>query len=497
MSENHLADGEPLDSGVLAVTLLLRMCGREATPAAVRLSAGESKQPFSYQDIGYVLTHFSISHQRKRFSIKKARNSNMPLLCRAQDGRFFLILSFKEGKFLIRFPEKSQTQVVSEKDLEDIWDKFCIVNTDSPELKIRNDNFDFFFVFGLFSNFKIYLLHITFSSFCINLLSLMTPLFLLVVIDKVLSSGSEETLNVLVFGLIVVVVFEIILSFIKEKVFSFISNKIDIAISSMIVEKIVSLPFSFFANQKTGSIASSVNEVKKIRNFVTGGSITTVIDAAFTFIFLLVMFQINPEISIYIACGIAALVVVCVAISPWMRRYANKSAEAENERDSYLAETLSGIGTVKAFAMEPAIRRSWAAQAVQSAMLHVESGTANNWSQQISSAISKALIVLTLWLGARAVIAGDMTPGEFIAFNMLVGRVSTPALRVAQFWPDLQSTRVAMTRLNTILQQPSERRFGTRGRGGMAIKGAIGLTDVTVSYEAEAPQGLSSPRFSW
>ena len=112
------------------------------------------------------------------------------------------------------------------------------------------------------------------------------------------------------------------------------------------------------------------------------------------------------------------------------------------------------------------------------------------WAQQTAQAISKSVTVLILFLGARAVIQGDLTIGELVAFNMISGQVAAPVLRLAQLWQDFQQARVSIERLGDILNTMPEQSGG--GQAGLPpIKGAIGFEHVTFRYRLDAAAVLS------
>jgi ATP-binding cassette, subfamily B, bacterial HlyB/CyaB len=116
--------------------------------------------------------------------------------------------------------------------------------------------------------------------------------------------------------------------------------------------------------------------------------------------------------------------------------------------------------------------------------------TLGNIGNQSVQFINKMTIVLTLYFGAKAVIAGDLTVGELVAFNMLAARVAQPVLRIAQLWQEFQQTRISVARLGDILNTPRE--VARRGAGSLPpIKGTIRYEHVTFRYLLDGPAVLS------
>ena len=160
------------------------------------------------------------------------------------------------------------------------------------------------------------------------------------------------------------------------------------------------------------------------------------------------------------------------------------------KNQAFLVESVSGVETVKAAAVEPQMQRRWEEQLAGYVGISFKTAQLSNISQQVVQLIQKVTMALTLWFGARLVIDGDMTVGQLVAFNMLSGRVSQPILRLAQLWQDFQQTRISIERLGDILNEKTEAQAGP-GRGALpAIKGDVHFDGVTFRYRPDGPEIL-------
>src|SRR5262249_53375832 len=116
--------------------------------------------------------------------------------------------------------------------------------------------------------------------------------------------------------------------------------------------------------------------------------------------------------------------------------------------------------------------------------------TLGNIGGQIVQFVNKFTIVATLYLGAKSVMAGDLTVGELVAFNMLAGRVAQPVLRIAQLWQDFQQTRISIARLGDILN--TQREPAQNAAASLpSIKGEIRFEHVTFRYLINGPPVMS------
>jgi ATP-binding cassette, subfamily B, bacterial HlyB/CyaB len=117
---------------------------------------------------------------------------------------------------------------------------------------------------------------------------------------------------------------------------------------------------------------------------------------------------------------------------------------------------------------------------------------ARRYASQGIQMISKLVTAAVLFWGAKAVMTGDMTVGELVAFNMLAGRVSQPVLRLAQMWQDFHQTRLSIDRLGDILNTKPEQASTASRTTLPALQGDIRLERVTFRYQVDGPEILKN-----
>ena len=132
------------------------------------------------------------------------------------------------------------------------------------------------------------------ASFFLNCFGLVTPLFFQVIIDKVLVHHGLTTLDVLIFGLVVISIFEALLGALRTYIFSHTTNRIDVELGAKLFNHLLGLPIGYFAARQAGQSVARVRELENIRNFITGSALTLVVDLFFTVIFFLVMRHFSP-----------------------------------------------------------------------------------------------------------------------------------------------------------------------------------------------------------
>ncbi len=199
-----------------------------------------------------------------------------------------------------------------------------------------------------------------------------------------------------------------------------------------------------------------LRELEQIRQFLTSSALTLIIDLFFATIFIGVLYLYSPSLTAIVAASIPLYVLVSLVASPMLKQRIDEKFRRGAENQSFLVESIAGIETVKAMALEPALQRRWEeglAGYVTAAFGVIGVST---FAQQAVQAVSRIVTVGILFFGARSVITGELTIGELVAFNMIAGQVAQPVLRLAQLWQDFQQTRVSIDRLGDILNTPTE-----------------------------------------
>ena len=197
------------------------------------------------------------------------------------------------------------------------------------------------------------------ASFVVQLFTLANPLLIQVIIDKVISQRSLDTLQVLGMALVAVTIFEGVLNSLKTFLFQQTTNRIDMRLGSEVIDHLLRLPLGYFDRRPVGELSTRVGELEKIRNFLTGQALTTVLDGAFSVIYIAVMCVYSWQLTIVALCVVPIQVGLTILGAPLFRRQFREAAKENAKTQSHLVEVLTGIQTVKAQNVEMISRWKW------------------------------------------------------------------------------------------------------------------------------------------
>lgn len=192
--------------------------------------------------------------------------------------------------------------------------------------------------------------------------------------------------------------------------------------------------------------------------------------------------------TLIVVLSLPCYAILSLSFTPVLRARLNDKFNRGAENQAFLVETISGIDTVKAMAVEPHWIRKWENQLagyVSSSFRTATVGTVANGGVTL---ISKLVTVATMYFGARLVIDGRLTVGQLIAFNMLAGQVAQPVMRLAQLWTDFQQTGISVERLGDILNARTE--VASAKSALPRIAGRVVLEEVVFRYRPDGPEVL-------
>lgn len=345
--------------------------------------------------------------------------------------------------------------------------------------------FDFSWFIPAIVKYRKLLGEVLLISFVLQIIALVTPMFFQVVMDKVLVNNALKTLDVIVIGLLAATLFEISLTGIRTYVFSHTSSKIDVELGAKLFRHLLSLPISYFQARRVGDSVARIRELENIRSFLTSNGLMLVMDVLFSFVFIAVMLYYSVELTMIVLASIPLYILLTIVFTPVLRNKLDQKFNRNAENQSFLVETINGIDTIKAMAVEPKWNQQWEKQLAS----YVVSGVnANNVSILANSGVtlvSKLVTIGIMWLGVSLVLENKLTIGELIAFNMLSGQVASPILRIAQLWNDFQQVGISMARLGDILNTRTEV-TGQKTRIPK-IAGSIEFDQISFRYRPDTP----------
>jgi len=466
--------------------LISKLHGISADVAQLQHQFG--RETFTTQTILLAAKKLGLKAKHVWQDLDRLDRVRLPAMGIDRSGNYFIVgkidTSHEVTRMLIQRPGQAP-EVLSLNHFAEHWTGELILFTSRANLAGEMAKFDFTWFIPAVIKYRKTLGEVLLISFTLQIIGLVTPLFFQVVMDKVLVNHAMKTLNVIAIGLIAATLFEAVLTGIRTAVFANTSSKIDVELGTRLFGHLLSLPISYFQARRVGDSVARIRELENIRSFLTSNAMTLVLDLVFSFVFLGVMLWYSATLTLIVVASIPLYVILSFIYTPILRAKLNDKFNKSAENQSFLVETISGMDTVKAMAVEPRWQQKWDKQLAA----YVSAALSTTNIALVANAgvglVSKLVTAGIMWMGALLVIDNKMTVGELVAFNMLAGQVSSPILRMAQLWNDFQQVGISMSRLGDILNTRTEV-AGNKTRIPRVV-GAIEFDHVSFRYRPDAP----------
>ncbi len=480
-----------IDGGLLSLAILSAMLGQAFDLEGVRREYLAPGAKATRDDLIRIARKLGFKAGAHRSSVARLQRLHLPIIGQMKDGGFLVIAQRGEQGVIVGV-NGSTPQLWTLQKLEEQWTGDVIFVTRRDRLLSDSMRFGLSWFWPVVKRFRRILAEVVLIAIFIQLVGLVAPLFSQVVIDKVIVHRGLTTLEVLVIGLLAINLADVLLNWLRTYTFSHTTSRMDAILGSHLFAHLLALPIAYFESRAAGQTVARVRELENVRQFLTGSALTSMMDVIFSLIFIAVMFWYNVTLTWVVLASIPFYILISASVSPALKARVQEKFQRGAANQSMLVESLTGIQTLKAMAVEPQSRRRWEEQlaAYISASLRVV--TLGAAGSQLVSLVSKITSTALLWFGAKAVISGSMTIGEFVAFNMFANQISGPVLRLAQLWQDLQQFRLSIDRLGDIINTPIERGRGTSTLNPPPLRGQIRIENVNFRYQLGAPEVLKS-----
>ncbi|MYM98089.1 peptidase domain-containing ABC transporter [Duganella vulcania] len=432
-----------------------------------------------------------------------AQGGVFPLMARLVDGNMVIAVGVKPGEngaedqvaVLNPVNPNAAVVMVGRADFEQRWHGDVLFVKRQHKLSDPNQPFGLRWFIPEILKQKSAFRDIFIAAIAMQLLALASPIFFQLVIDKVLTHQSVTTLQVLAVGIIAALVFDATFGFLRQTLTLAASNKIDMRLTRRVFSHLLSLPIDFFETTSAGVVTRHMQQLEKIRSFLTGRLFFTALDLIALLVFVPILFSYSFKLAMIVLLFAGMIAGVVMAMVPTFQRRLNALYSAEGQRQGMLVETIHGMRTVKALAIEPSQRRIWDQRSAEAITMHFRVGQISIAGNAVTDFLGKLLPVTLIVVGAADVFDSTLSVGALIAFQMLSGRVTQPLISIVGLVNEYQETALSVRMLGEVMNRAPEGRAGANGLRPV-LQGEIRFDDVTFRYPGAQAMALDKARFT-
>ena len=483
----------------IATKLLNQPVAEEALASNV---ARDRNLNANIQSLSEVLRSYGFENHISRRKLLEIPSLAMPAIIILNNEEAAVITDVKghgeERTYVIRQGD-APAHEISHKDLESKYLGFCWFikpkltadhRSELPEYHLPKAWF-----WKVIARFKKYYYQVILASFLINILALISSLYVMNVYDRVIPNEAYSTLWVLSIGVFLAILFEFIAKMIRSHLTDIAGKKADLIISSALFRRVMALrlierPIS------SGSYANNLRDFEAVREFMTSASLLVLVEASFLLLLLFVMFIIGGKLAIVPAVICTLVLIVSFAVQPVLAKRINESMRESSQRQGLAVEAVEGIETLKVNNATNWAQQRWdrlnALTATSSMKVKEINEFVSNLTVGLQQLNTVGLVLLGTYLIHDDVVEARITMGAVIASVILSGRALSSLGRVAGLAIRFQQAKNALKGVNAIVERPIERSPERSYVTLTQVQGQLTFKNVVFQYNEDTQPAIAN-----
>ena len=412
-----------------------------------------------------------------------------PVVLLLKDGSALLLVANDKKRDLVfvrhsRLTPSDPHLPVGKSDLAKVWNGEVVLTRARRSAAVEDAPFSLGWVAELVWMERHAMRDVLLGSLVLSLLTILPALMVMTVIDQVVTHQSLSTLVLMSLLIGVAMLSETLLGYARRQLILVVGARVDAKLNLHVFQRLLRLPLDYFERNQAGTIWSMTGlQIGKIREFLTGKLLTTMLDLVTLIVLLPILFILQPVLSWMVLLAAGLIAGIIVAVMKPMSRHVKRFIDAETAKSSVMVETLHGIRTVKSLALEPQQKERWDARVAEATQAKIAAGRFANLPQMLITPIEGFMQRGVLLVGAYITLIdpGTVGVGGLVAFMMLSARVAQPLASLAKLMEDLGEVRTAAFLAASVLNQRPESAdpgAGIRPR----FQGGVSFNKVSYSY---------------
>ncbi|WP_414582143.1 peptidase domain-containing ABC transporter [Scytonema sp. PCC 10023] len=486
-----MAQQSAADCGATCLVMIGRYWGKRLSVNRLRELTNVNRSGASLRALAAAAESMGFATRPVKASLDKFAQQPLPAIAHWEGKHYIVVYEITPKRVIVCDPAIGQLSL-THAQFNAKWTGYALLLQPTALLKEAEEaSASFWQFFEIVKPHSKVLLEVFIASVVIQVFGLVTPLLTQLLLDRVIVQGSTLTLNAVGLGLVIFGLFRIVMNGVRQYLLDHTANRVSVALLVGFIKHTFRLPLAFFESRYVGDIVSRIQENQKVQRFLTGEALSICLDLLTVFIYMGLMFWYNSSMALLVLLIVPPFFLLALFTTSILRRISREIFTAGAEENSYLIQSLTGIRSVRSMAIEQTVRWRWEELLNKLIKKSFTAQVISNRLQIISASIETLINTGLLWYGAWLVIQNQLTIGQLIAFNMLLGNVIHPFQRLAVLWNQLQEVIVSVERINDVLEaQPEEDLLSSPRQSLTRLQGRIRFDNVTFRYHSESENNV-------
>ena len=491
MPENKSSSPPKDRTGIVSIIKILQHFGVKDLQKIYDKNPETDKQ-VDWDKLRKLAKKYNIDATVIRPTLDEMREIEYPVIAKMNDGAYIAVGSMNEEVVLAIDPRESKPKAIPIKEFLESWSNELMIFSASFSWAYFKKRYNVDWFLEVVKRYKRPLFEVVISTFFLQLMAIVFPLITQVIIDKVIGNAGYATLTVIGVSMVLFFAMQSLLTALKTYILNHTTNKLDAILGTRLFRHLIALPLPYYERRRVGETLLRIESLERVRNFLTGPGLTTVLDVFFSTVFIAFMVWYSVPLTL-IALTILPLYLVQLWALPILREKLKGLWRARAANQSFMVESISNVETVKALAVEPQFVNKWEnliARYVRKTFELIKFQlTISTYRGLVDSLVSMAI----LWYGGNMVMRGEFTLGQLIAFQMISRQATTPLTTLLMMWWEIIMVKIALNLVGDILNTPMEPVVHEMGkRGENRVDGAIEISNVSFRYRMDLPLVLKN-----
>ncbi|HTD40791.1 MAG TPA: peptidase domain-containing ABC transporter [Mucilaginibacter sp.] len=492
MSFPYYKQPDAMDCGPTCLRMVAKHYGRNFKVQTLRKLCEINREGVSMLGMSDAAEKIGFRTLGVKLSPQQLKEAELPCILHWRQTHFVVLYKIKTHKYYLADPA-SGLVALPEADFARNWlgDKekqegIALLLAPTPHFYEQEDEkgseVKWSFLLHYLITYRKLVIQLLFGLGIGSLLQLITPFLTQSIVDIGINTRNLNFIYIILFAQIALIIGRVSVEFIRSWILLHISTRINISILTDFLIKLMKLPMSFFDTKMTGDIMQRMNDQKKIENFLTGSTLSTIFSMFNLVVFSIVLAYYNA--TIFFVFALSSTLYTCWIVLFLRRRRAlnYKSFEVSAKNQSSIVQMIGGMQEIKLNNCEQQKRWEWEHIQARLFKFNVKTLALSQYQQGGATFINEGKNILITFLSAEAVINGNLTLGAMVAVQYIVGQLSSPVEQLLGFIQGFQDAKISLERLNEIHQMEDEEPVNREWNHNLPENKSLSINKLTFRY---------------
>ncbi len=324
------------------------------------------------------------------------------------------------------------------------------------------------------------------AGFFINIISLMAPLMLMLVYDRVIATGALDVLPMLVSGMVIAAIFEFTLRGVRTHGLSWIAARMDNIVGNRIFSHLIDLPPAMIERASVASQIARIKTFESIREFFCGSVFLSIVELPFVFLSAGAIYLIAGPLVIVPILSISAYIVLFFLVYRKVKKSIRVAAKASTARQQFTIESFEKLRGIRTYGLKDIWQTKFRDLSGKEMFAHFHLNFLGMIGETLGHALTVISAIMTVGYGVHLIWMGSIGTGSLVAVMILVWRVITPFYSLCTMIPRMEQIRNSILQVNTLMDIETEQQASKSFATLPVIRGDIAFSYVSLKYTDSA-----------